>query len=332
MAAKLTLFLQCAKDLRPPKMRIILICIFSLLFVPLPRVISKKLYQTPQIFLNMKFISKSLACVAVLALASCSAPKKVNYIVAAEDIPAEVLAETTHINDPVLNPGDLLNIEVTATDMQSVVPFNKGMYINENGVIGRAQMTSSSYNTNLDVSTDYYLINQDGTINFPVIGDIKAAGMTKLALAQEITDAIYPQYIKEKPKVEVRLMNFRVVVTGAVKSPGIYQSHNERMNFFEAIAMAGDLDIKGDRENILLYRTNSDGTREVHKIDIHDRNFLLSPYFALQQNDVIYVAPNSSMAANAWSLNPAVAATITYVGGISSLASLVIGIINLTKN
>lgn len=280
----------------------------------------------------MKLIYRTLMIGAVLSLSGCGAPKKVPYIVDAEAIPPEVLSEVSHVTDPVLAPGDLLNIEVTATDMQAVVPFNKGMYITEQGTIGRLQTTSSTYSTNLDVSTDYYLINQDGTIYFPIIGSIQAAGKSKLELAEEITGSIYPQYIKEKPKVEVRLMNFRVIVTGAVRSPGIYQSHNERMNFFEAIALAGDLDIKGDRENILLYRTNSDGTREVHKINIHDKNFLLSPYFALQQNDIIYVAPNSSMAANAWQLNPGVAATITYIGGISSLASLIIGIINLTKD
>lgn len=280
----------------------------------------------------MKILYRGLISLALVALASCSASKKVPYIVDAEAIPADVLAQSSHVNDPTLAPGDLLNIEVTSTDMQAVVPFNKGMYLLENGTIGRASMTSSNYSQNLDVSTDYYLINQDGTIDFPILGTIKASGKTKLELSQELTDAIYPQYVKEKPKVEIRLMNFRVVVTGAVKHPGIYQSHNERMNFFEAIALAGDLDIKGDRENILLYRTNSDGTREVHKINIHDRNFLLSPYFGLQQNDIIYVAPNASMAANAWQLNPGVSATITFVGGISSLASLIIGIINLTKD
>ncbi len=280
----------------------------------------------------MKFIYKCLLFAMLLGLAGCTASKKVPYIVDAQVIPQEVLSGVSTVSDPILTAGDLLNIEVTATDMQSVVPFNKGMYVTENGSIARVTTASTSYNNNLDVSTDYYLINQDGTIDFPLLGKLRAAGLTKLQLADEITDAIYPRFIKERPKVEVRLMNFRVVVTGAVKNPGVYQSHNERMNFFEAVAMAGDLDIKGDRENILLYRTNADGTREVHKLNIHDKNFLLSPYFALQQNDVIYVAPNKSLAGNAWQLSPAVQATLTYIGGLSSLASLVIGIINLTKD
>lgn len=279
----------------------------------------------------MNLLYKSLIIAGTLTLAGCKVSEKVPYLVDAETLTTEVLSQNNHLTDPVFSPGDLLNIEVTAPDMTAVVPFNKGMYITESGTISRVISSTTTLGDNLDVSTDYYLINQDGTINFPILGSIKAAGMTKLELAQEITDAIYPQYLKERPKVEVRLMNFRVVVTGAVRQPGIYKSHNERMNFFEAVALAGDLDIKGDRENILLYRTNSDGTREVHKINIHDKDFLLSPYFALQQNDIIYVAPNKSMAANAWQLSPAVQATFTFVGGISSLASLIVGIVNLSK-
>ena len=127
------------------------------------------------------------------------------------------------------------------------------------------------------------------------------------------------------------LMNFRVTVAGAVKSPGMYQSKNERMTFLEAISMAGDLDIRGDREEIYLYRTNPDGSREVHKLNINDKNFLLSPYFNLQQNDIIYVQPNKSLQQNAWQLSPVASATITIVGGISSLSSLIVGIINLSK-
>jgi len=279
----------------------------------------------------MKYLYKMAVAALVVTLASCGSPKKVPYVVNAEAIPQEVLSGVNTINDPVLTAGDLLNIEVTATNMAAVAPFNKGMYISENGQISRISVPTTAYNNNFNANTDYYLINQDGTIDFPTIGIIQAAGKTKLQLAEDITDDIYPKYVKERPKVEVRLMNFRVVVTGAVRTPGIFQSQNERMNFFEALAMAGDMDIKGDRENVLLYRTNADGTREVHRLNINDKNFLLSPYFTLQQNDVIYVSPNKSMANNSWQLSPGISATMTYLGGISSLASLVIGIVNLTK-
>lgn len=103
------------------------------------------------------------------------------------------------------------------------------------------------------------------------------------------------------------------------------------MTFIEAITMAGDLDIKGQRENILLYRLNPDGTREVHRLNIHDKDFVLSPYYYLQQNDYIYVEPNRSMKNSAWQLSPAVGATLTIVGGISSVTALVFSILNFTK-
>ncbi len=280
----------------------------------------------------MKIFTKFLLGAAIVGLTACSAPKKVPYVVDAETIPQDVLSQLPTTADPVLAQGDLLNIEVTSPNMQAVVPFNKNLYVSENGTISRYNGYSNSFSSNYEASTEYYLVNQDGTINFPILGQIEVAGKTKLQLTEELTNAIYPAYVTECPKVEVRLMNFRVIVTGAVKNPGIYQSNNERMNFFEAIARAGDLDIKGDRENILIYRVNPDGTREVHKLNINDKDFLMSPYFNLQQNDVIYVAPNKSMASNAWQLNPGVSATITFVGGISSLASLIIGIINLSKD
>lgn len=272
-----------------------------------------------------------VTAIAFLATA-CSAPKKVPYLVEAETIPAEILSQIPPLTDPVITVGDLLNIEITGSNMSAVAPFNRGRYIDVDGKINNIARTNNQLGSSgLEVSTEYYLVNADGNIEFPIVGTIHVAGMSKNAVAQEICDAIYPKYITEKPSVDIRLMNFRVTVAGAVKSPGVYQSKNERMTFLEAISMAGDLDIKGDRENILLYRVNPDGTREVHRLNLHDKNFLLSPYYTLQQNDFIYVEPNSSMRQSAWQLNPAVTATITVVGGLSSVASLVIGIVNLSK-
>lgn len=278
----------------------------------------------------MRSVFKIVFLALLVSLAGCKAAKKVPYVETAEVIPTAVLAQLSTVNDPILAPGDLLNIDVSASDMMAVAPFNRGMYVDDNGKLSKISSTTSTQGS-MEVSTEYYLINQDGSIVFPGLGSVHAAGLTKQQLAEKIADEIYPKYIKERPNVDVRLMNFRVVVTGAVNSPGIYKTSTERMNFFEAIALAGDLNIKGDRENILLFRTNADGSREVHKLNIHDRDFLLSPYFNLQQNDIIYVTPNSSMASTAWAMNPGVSATLTYIGGISSLASLVIGIVNLTK-
>ena len=273
-----------------------------------------------------------IAAIAAALLTGCSAPKKVPYLVDAENLPKEVLSQLPVQSDPIITVGDLLNIDVTGEKMDAVAPFNKGRYVDEKGNILNMNRTYNQYGTTgLEVSTEYYLVNADGTIDFPLVGKIEVAGKTKEEVARDICNAIYPKYVKEKPSVDIRLMNFRVTVAGAVRSPGVYPSKNERMTFLEAISMAGDLDIRGDRENILLYRTNPDGSREVHKLNLHDRNLLLSPYYTLQQNDFIYVTPNSSMRQGAWQLSPAASATITIVSGISSLSSLIVGIINLSK-
>lgn len=271
-----------------------------------------------------------IAAIFIALLESCSAPKKVSYFYEAEQLPADVLANSQKYTETVLQTGDLLNITVSALNMASVAPFNRGKYLDEDGHL---VITTSVATTTItpEAQPDYYLINTDGTIDFPVIGKIQAAGLTKEQLAQNITDDIYPRYIKEKPTVDIRLMNFTVVIGGAVKRPGMYWAKNERMNFLEAITMAGDLELQADRENILLYRTEADGSRSVHRLNIHDKDFLLSPYFQLQQNDYIYVEPNKSMKQSAWQLNPAVTSTLTILGGMSSLASLIVGILNLSK-
>jgi polysaccharide export outer membrane protein len=279
----------------------------------------------------MKLKNLFIIGVCAFAMASCSAPNKVIYLREAENIPAEILSQKQVIVDPVLGPGDLLNISVFASDMAAVAPFNKGQYLAADGTVARASTTNSTTTNGAgaEASTDYYLVNTDGYIEMPMLGELKVAGKTKEEFAEEIKNLIYPKYVTVQPTVEVRLMNFKVTVMGSVGHSGQITSKNERMNILEAIAQAGDLSMQGDRETILLYRTNSDGSREVHRLNLHDRNLLLSPYFNLQQNDVIYVEPNRSARQNAWQMHQGWTTTISIVSGLSSIAGLVIGIINL---
>ena len=279
----------------------------------------------------MKKYVISLSILLTLIISSCStAHLKVPYVVDAETIPAEVLSQIQPVSDPLIGTNDLLNIEVSGRDMVSVSMFNKGRYITPEGTIVNNQNNMNA-SGGVEKSTQFYLVDKDGNIDFPIIGKLHVGGKTKSEIAEIVQNAVYPKYVKEKPAVDVRLMNFRVTVIGAVKSPGVIESKTERMNFLEAIAEAGDLDIKGQRENIMLIRTNNNGQREIHRLNLNDKNLLISPYFNLQQNDIIYVQPNESAAHGAWQLNPAVGATITIVGGISSIASFIIGIVNLAK-
>ena len=273
----------------------------------------------------------SAACVCAILLTGCSAPKKVPYLVDAETIPRESLAAVSTVKDPIFVQGDLLNICIYASDPTAVAQYNKGQDRTPEGAISKTSNNTNTAGTNTTSLTDYYLVDAEGNIDYPVIGRIHIAGKTKEQLAREIKDAIYPRYIKIEPTIDIRLMNFRVTILGQVKSPGVYQSDNERMNILEALAKAGDLDIRGDRENVLLYRTNADGTREVHRLNLHDKSLLLSPYFNLQQNDFIYITPNRSAAASAWQMHQGWTTAISVVSGLASIAALVIGIINLNK-
>lgn len=277
----------------------------------------------------MNNIVKTILIGATLSLVSCASTKDVPYIVDAETIPAEVLATVAAVPDATIMPGDLLNIDISAVNMSAVAPFNKGTYVNLEGQI--VEKNHSTIGAEAEASTQYYLVDKNGDIDFPIVGRLHVGGMNKAAIESLIQGELYPKYLKEIPSVDIRLMNFKVTVLGAVKSPGIVEATNERLNLFEALALAGDTDIKGRRDNVKLIRTKNDGTKEIILLNLNDKNLLLSPYFNLQQNDIIYVSPNSSLAQSSWQMNPAVSATITVVAGLSSVASLVIGIINLNK-
>ena len=270
----------------------------------------------------------SAAIMAVMT--SCHAPKNVTYLMDAEQISAEQLRLANSRVNPELGPGDLLNIKVFAPNMASVAQFNKGFVVSQDGMVN-ALNTSYGLQNRADASTDFYLVNSEGNIDFPVLGEIHVAGKTKEEVAEEIRSMIYPKYVTTAPTVDIRLMNFKVTVLGAVGKPGVVTSENERLNILEALALAGDLDIKGQRDNILLYRTNTDGTREIHRLNLNDKQLLMSPYFNLQQNDFIYVEPNRSAKQNAWQMPQAWTVTISVVGGLTSIASLIIGIVNLSK-
>lgn len=258
---------------------------------------------------------------AALLMASCSAPKKVPYMVDAETIPAEVLAQINPFAEPVAMPGDLLNIDITSSNMDAVMPFNKNKYVSIDGTVATNGGSGS---------TQDYLVNKDGDIEFPIIGKLHVGGLNKSQIADLIKRELCPKYLREEPTVDIRFKNFHVTMLGAVGN-GIVTSDNERLNILEAVAKSGDLNIKGKRENIMLIRTHPDGHREIARLNIHDKNILTSPYYNLQQNDIIYVEPNSSMASGSWSMNPAVGATLTVVGGLSSIIGLAMSIITLTK-
>ena len=262
-----------------------------------------------------------LILVAAALMTSCNTQKDIPYMIGANELPPEVLQSAAKANDPVVMPGDMLQINVISRNAEAVKPFNKIDYVSKLG-------NNTNIGNNGENSMYYYLVDANGNIEYPYLGTLHIGGMSKSAVENHIASLIYPRYLTERPGVEVRFQNFRVYILGEVKSPGEIKATNGRLNLLEAIAMAGDLTIQGRRDNVMIVRTNSDGSRSIQTVNMNDKNMIISPSFNLQQNDIIYVEPNSSKARSSWNVPPALSLGMSSVGTLISIATL---IITLTK-
>ncbi|MGS2738028.1 polysaccharide biosynthesis/export family protein [Sinomicrobium sp. M5D2P17] len=241
----------------------------------------------------------------VLFMASCASRKEIVYFQDIEEI--DKLASEV-VYDPVLQPDDLLTITVSAFDLETVAPFNLPIvaYMGSTGkTAGQGQ-----YQT--------YLIDNKGNVEFPVIGTVKLGGMTRNEAVNFLKNKI-AHYVKD-PIVNIRIMNYKVTVLGEVARPGSYTIPNERITIPEALGLAGDLTVYGKRDNILVIR-DKNGEKTYARVDMTKKDMLESPYYYLQQNDLIYVEPNGAQVqSSAFNRNSAV-----YV----SLASVIITLISV---
>ena len=254
-------------------------------------------------------------------LVSCGTKKNVTYLQKVEEIPVAQLQHSMVPVGPVVMPGDLIDIIVSGINVDAVRLFNRHEFISQVGSEGSSDSNSVSY----------YLVDQNGDIDFPVLGRLHIGGMNKAQINSLLIDELYPRYLSDKPSIDIRFKNFKVTMLGEVKSPGVITAENERLNILEAIAMAGDLTINGERENVLLIRTDADGNRKIYRINLKDKNLIFSPYYNLHQNDVIYVEPNSSKARQSWSVPPVWTLVIGSFGTLISIATLVVTLIDKGK-
>ncbi len=258
-----------------------------------------------------------LALVSLILVACGTTGQEVVYMQNIDELPAAALGTvTTQAGDFSIKNGDMLLINVTSTNLEAVKPFNKLQYtprIGENGGYGVG-----------DRSTYYYLVDDNGNIDFPILGRLHVSGMTKAQLEEYVANLIYPRYLTEMPYVECRIQNFRVFCIGDFGHSGVITAENGRLNLIEAIAMSGDLQLTGRRDNILLIRTSPSGQRTVKRIDITNANFMAMPEFELQQNDILYVEPNKYRKRSIWSLPPVYNAAVGVFGTAMSIINLII--------
>jgi len=263
----------------------------------------------------MKMRNLLLLALTAMMLVACNAGKNVPYMINMDEISSADLAEAAiKASDFTIKPGDMLQINVTASNDDVVKPFNKIKYVPTLG--------TSAY-TMGDRSAMFYIVDDNGDIDFPVLGKLHIGGITKSKLEQQIADQIYPKYMSERPEVECHIQNFKVYCLGEFGHAGVVTAENGRLTLVEAIARSGDLNLQGRRDNIMLIRTDASGNRTVKRININDANFIAQPEFFLQQNDVLYVEPTKYRKRSIWSVPPAYSFGVSVMGTLMSIFTFI---------
>jgi polysaccharide export outer membrane protein len=265
-----------------------------------------------------KFIYTSVVLLGLLY--SCQSSKNVVYVQNAGS-PIELGQSTLPtLPDMIVKNGDLLMITVSTITPEACAPFNPPMIADPTRTTGVfSSMTSSPVPLS-------YIVDNLGNITFPVLGKLSVVGQTKSQIEEMIRTLIYPRYLNENPIVTMREVNYKVSIMGEVTRPGVVMVSNERISIFEALAQAGDLTIYGCRDNVLLIREDLRGKRESFRIDLRDKKLIDSPYFYLQQNDVIYVTPNKSKT-NSSAIGAGEYMIFTILGSLLSVTSLIFALI-----
>lgn len=243
-------------------------------------------------------------------MVSCVPSKEVLYLQDAVDYGKHA----TSAPSLTVQPNDLLDIVVTCPNPELAVPFNDySININSSGA-------QSGYR-----SRQQYTVNDNGDIVFPILGVIKVQGLTTQEVSDMITKILKDKdYIKE-PAVSTKITNFKISIMGSVKMPGLYDIQKQSITIFEALSRAGDMDIQGKRYNITVVR-EVNGIREIGYMDVRDKAIFSSPYYYLQQNDVVYVEPTKAKINSSSDRQIAIlSAQITTV--LVSVASMVITIL-----
>lgn len=215
----------------------------------------------------------------LLLLSACGTKKRMVYMQG-----DTAIAESPSTYTPTFKPDDYISVIVTADDPTTAVPFNFPQEV----VGQRQQMMGGNMMLGMPINNGY-LVDDEGYIDLPVLGTIHVGGLTRKELVIQLKEK-YTAFL-ENPIVNVKIQNFKISVLGDVRGPGTYLVPNERITIIEAISLAGDLNITGERNNILVVREKNN-ERQEYRVDLTSKDVFQSPVYYLEQNDVVYVEPN----------------------------------------
>lgn len=250
-----------------------------------------------------------LMAMLALALASCNTSKKIVYF---QDIQVNRPEAITEARDITVQPKDQISILVSSKDPQLAALFN----------LPRAQYqigSESSESSSGQISG--YTLDTEGYIDFPVLGRLYVAGMTKSEIASFIKKRLMDENLINDPVVTVEFMNLYYSILGEVNNPGKYMITKDQITLLEALSMAGDLTIYGKRDAVFVVR-EEDGQRVTHWVDLRTQDLFRSPVYYLKQNDVIYVQPNKVRAGQSTINENSVKSVSLWISIASFLSSL----------
>lgn len=256
------------------------------------RSISMTLFLNQKIFeqvrrQNIKYLV-ILLDICLFFLTSCGSPKNAVYF---DNISDTLLRSLTADVEPVIQKNDLLSISVSSLNPEATIIFNMPNIATVSPSVSTA---SSAMPAGAGPQITGYLVNREGTIQFPVLGYITAAGLSKKQFSDDIGKRLVEKKLLVDPIVNVRFLNFKVTVLGEVAKPSVITVPNEKISVLEALGMAGDLTIYAKRDNVLLIREEGNGEKLIRRINLNSSNVLNSPYYYLKTNDVIYAEPNKN--------------------------------------
>ncbi len=234
----------------------------------------------------MKLIKTALlpGLCLLLLLSACGTADKLTYMHRGEQLKYDM--QKPYLYDARIMPKDLLTITVSCSEPELAAPFNLG---------GSISSTSGPATTGGNAQT--YLVDNNGNIDFPLLGELHLGGLTK-GKAEGVIKEKLKGYLKETALVNVRLVNYKFSVIGEVSGPNTFTVANEKVNVFEALAMAGDMTSYGRRDQVKLLREDEMGRKTMVVLNLQDPNVVVSPYYYLQQNDIVFVEATTAKVRN----------------------------------
>ena len=252
------------------------------------------------------FLYMGCAMLLLCLMTACTSSKKVLYLQDVDPLKQQLIDEAYEVK---IHNDDLLAILVNSKNPELALPFNMPLVTYQLGSQTSGQQHILGY-----------LVDSDGNIDFPILGKIHAAGMTRKELTAYVKQRLIDEDLIKDPIITVQFLNFKVSVMGEVARPGSFDINSDRITLLEALSKAGDLTIYGRRDRVAVIR-EVDGVRTILYHDLRSSDIFKSPCYYLQQNDIVYVEPNKTKTAQS-RINQNNSANV-WLAGLSTLVSIV---------